>query len=166
MVKQAALNAIELELSVTFQISRLNSALNAQARKIISRHSDLNLAQWRILHLVCWGVADTTTAVRKAAGIDKSLFSKNLSRLANEDLVKLLPCPSDKRQYRIEATKSGQALHARLSPDIDARRAHLMASLTEQEKTTLFHAIRLLESASKKTDFNADTEDASATGEQ
>ena len=153
MAKQQALNAFEIERSVPFQITQLSTALNAQAKKIISRHSDLNLAQWRILHVLCWGVADTTTSARKAVGIDKSQFSKCVRYLADHRLVRMQSCEKDRRQHQLVVTAKGRKLHERISPEIDARRAHLMSAISVKEQQMLFSVIKRLEAASDKTDF-------------
>jgi len=153
MAKQRTSHAFEIERSVPFQISQLSTALNAQAKKIISRHSDLNLAQWRILHLLCWKVADTTTGVRKAAGIDKSQFSKSVRCLADLGLIKMLSFEKDRRQHQLVVTARGRKLHARISPEIDARRAHLMSAISVKEQQMLFSVIKRLEAAADKTDF-------------
>lgn len=145
--------AIDLDLPLSFQIAQLHSALNAQAKAIISRHGDLNLAQWRIIRLVAWGIADTTTSVRKAAGIDKSQFSKTLSVLVEQGYARSLPYENDKRQHRIELTEKGRLAHDRLGPELDARQKHLLASLSPEAQSVLHDAIKALAKAAEKTDF-------------
>lgn len=144
---------IDLDLPLPFQIAQLNSMLNAQARKIISRYGELSLAQWRILHLVAWDIAETTTAVRKAIGIDKGQFSKALSHLVGQSYVELSTYAGDKRQYQIRLTEKGMSMHASIKPELMARRDHLLASLSLEEQNTLYRAISLLAQAAQKTDF-------------
>jgi DNA-binding MarR family transcriptional regulator len=154
MGKNNAVSAIDLELSLPFQIAQLNSALNVQVKSIISRHCDLNIAQWRILHLVGWGVANTSSTVRKAAGIDKSQFSKCLQHLINQGLIELQDHPTDGRQHLLRHTARGAQLYAGIVPEINARKAHLMASLDDDQQAALFAAIKALAHAAEKTDFS------------
>ncbi|WP_204114480.1 MarR family winged helix-turn-helix transcriptional regulator [Shimia biformata] len=147
-------SAIGLGLLLPFQIAQLHSALNAQAKVIVSRYGDLNLAQWRIVRVVALGIENTTTPVRKATGIDKSQFSKMLSALEEKGYVVLHPYDDDKRQHVIELTKKAYAAHDRLGPVLDARQKHLVAGLTEEEQAVIYKAIRVMAEAAEKTDFD------------
>ena len=147
-------SAIGLGLLLPFQIAQLHSALNAQAKVIISGYGDLNLAQWRIVRVVALGVENTTTPVRKAAGIDKSQFSKMLSALEQKGYVILLPNEDDKRQHVIELTDKARTAHERLGPVLDARQRHLVASLSEAELAAIYKAIKVMTDAAQKTDFD------------
>lgn len=147
-------NAIDLGLHLPFQIAQLHSALSAQAKVIISRYGDLNLAQWRIVRVVALGIANTSTAVRNAAGIDKSQFSKMLCVLEDKGYVTLHPCAEDKRQHLLELTEMGRRAHDRLGPVLDARQKHLLATLTEDEREVVRKAIKAIAAATAKTDFD------------
>ena len=147
-------SAIGLGLLLPFQIAQLHSALNAQAKVIISGYGDLNLAQWRIVRVVALGIENTTTPVRKATGIDKSQFSKMLSALEQKGYVILHPYDDDKRQHVIELTDKALAAHERLGPVLDERQRHLVASLTEDELAVIYKAIKVMADAAQKTDFD------------
>ncbi|GAA6208534.1 hypothetical protein NBRC116601_18270 [Cognatishimia sp. WU-CL00825] len=147
-------SAIDLDLPLSFQIAQLHSALNAQAKAIIARHGNLNIAQWRIIRLVAWDIANTTTTVRKAAGIDKSQFSKTLSVLEREGFVEILPYEDDKRQHLIVLTTKGVEAHDRLGPELDARHQYLLASLNDDQREMIHEAIKALSEAAETTDFS------------
>lgn len=157
--------ATGIDFPLSFHIMQLNSAVNAQSKAIISRCGDLNVAQWRIIRVVAWGIADTTTLVRKTAGIDKGQFSKTLTLLVEAGYVELLPYPQDKRQRQIVLTDKGQAEHARLGPELDARQNYLMACLSPQERETIKSAILTLTEAAKRTDFTAEASGAAGDDE-
>jgi len=147
-------NAIDLGLHLPFQIAQLHSALSAQAKVIISQYGDLNLAQWRIVRVVALGIANTSTAVRNAAGLDKGQFSKMLGVLEDKGYVHLHPCEVDKRQHMIALTSKGRAAHERLGPVLDARQKHLVATLTEEEQAVVRKAIKAIAAATGRTDFD------------
>lgn len=146
--------AIDLGLHLPFQIAQLHSALSAQAKVIISKYGDLNLAQWRIIRVIALNIAHTSTAVRKAAGIDKSQFSKMLTVLETKGYVVLEPFDEDKRQHIIELTEMARKAHDRLGPMLDARQKHLVASLTEEEQAVVRKAIKAIAAASARTEFD------------
>lgn len=147
-------SAIGLGLLLPFQIAQLHSALNAQAKVIISGYGDLNLAQWRIVRVVALGIENTTTPVRKATGIDKSQFSKMLSALEERGYVSLHPYDEDKRQHVIELTEKARLAHDRLGPVLDERQRHLVAALSEDELAVIYKAIKVMAEAAEKTDFD------------
>ncbi|MBU2980482.1 MarR family winged helix-turn-helix transcriptional regulator [Lentibacter algarum] len=147
-------SAIRLGLLLPFQIAQLHSALNAQAKVIISAYGDLNLAQWRIVRVVALGIENTTTPVRKATGIDKSQFSKMLGALEQKGYVVLHPYENDKRQHVIELTDKARKAHERLGPVLDERQRHLVATLTEDELAVIYKSIKVLANAAQKTDFD------------
>ena len=146
-------SAIGLGLLLPFQIAQLHSALNAQAKVIVSGYGDLNLAQWRIVRVVALGIENTTTLVRKATGIDKGQFSKMLSALEQKGYVVLHPYEDDKRQHVIALTDKARTAHARLGPVLDERQRHLVATLTEDELAVIYKAIKVMAKAAQKTDF-------------
>lgn len=153
MSKTTRDSAIDLDLPLSFQIAQLHSALNAQAKAIIARYGNLNIAQWRIIRLVAWDIANTTTAVRKAAGIDKSQFSKTLSVLEKEGFVEILPYEDDRRQHLIVLTEKGVSAHDQLGPELDARHQHLLAALTPEQRAVIHDAIKALSEAAQTTEF-------------
>lgn len=152
---------IDLNLLLPFQIAQLNTRLNAQARAIIARHGSLTLPQWRIIRLVGTKVAYTSTSVRKAAGIDKSQFSKTLNKLVEDGFMTQAPVKEDKRQLKLSLTPKGQAALDGLAPELDARNQHLLKSLTQNQRSAIFAAIQSLAEASKKTDFQSGIEEKS-----
>lgn len=147
-------NGLDLRHLLSFQISQLNSLLNAQERAVLARRGSLSPAQWRILRLVGQGVANTTTTVRKMTGIDKSQFSKTLSALVDDGLVEVSAFEQDKRQMLIVLNKKGRAAYRQLLPDLDARHEYLMAALNEEEQRLIFSAIKALSAAAERTDFS------------
>lgn len=155
-------NAISLDLLLSFQIAQLNSKLNAQARAIIANHGTLSLPQWRIIRLVAQKFVNTTTSVRKAAGIDKSQFSKTLNVLVLEGYVTVSPFDGDKRQLVIALTQKGVAAHGRLAPELVERQTHLLSALTPTERRTIFSAIQALAKAAERTDFSTEQQNAVA----
>lgn len=149
---------VKLELPLAFQVGQLHSVLHAQAKEIIYRRGNLNLAQWRILRFVSWGSADTTTPVRKASGLAKSLFSKMLGILAKEGYVEVLSYPDDRRQNLIRLAEKGQQAHDKLAPEQDARQQHFLSALTEEERRVISCAIKALTQAERPKDFARPTD--------
>ncbi|WP_114090410.1 MarR family winged helix-turn-helix transcriptional regulator [Thalassospira profundimaris] len=151
--KEPVTGGFDINLLLPFQITQLSTRLAAQARRIIARHGDLTLPQWRIIRIVAAGVASRSTAVRKSSGIDKGQFSKTINVLVDQGYILTRPCAGDQRQFEIVLTPKGHAAHERLAPELDARQRHLMAALTPDQRAVIFPAIRALAEAAETIDF-------------
>ena len=104
--------------------------------------------------MVGTGFAETSTAVRKAANLDKSQFSKTLAALANDGYLTLSPYDGDLRQIRVQLTEKGRLAHDRLAPELDARHEHLLSALTPEQRETIYGAIQALAEAASTTEFS------------
>lgn len=153
MVKSDQENAYDPNLPLPMLIAQLHSALSTQARMIISRHGMLTLAQWRVIRLISLGRQNTSTALRKLAGIDKSQFSKEVGQLVSLGLVELAPYNRDRRQQVLNLTKHGQEQLDRLRPILDARQAHLRDAIGPDQLDKFRNAIGALIVAAQKADF-------------
>jgi DNA-binding MarR family transcriptional regulator len=102
------------------------------------------------------GVATGSTAVRKAAGIDKSQFSRTVNALVEDGYVEVHQSSEDRRQFEISLTPKGRAAHERLAPELDARQRHLLDALSPAERAVIHSAIRALARAAEQTEFNHD----------
>ncbi|CAO3359435.1 MarR family winged helix-turn-helix transcriptional regulator [Azospirillum palustre] len=142
-----------LNLPLPMLISQVNSALNAQARAVLSHFGPLNLAQWRIMRLVGTGIAETSTPVRKVIGLDKSQFSKELNALIGHGYITTRTFERDKRQQRLELTQQGRDALERLLPVLNQRHEHLMNAMQPEQRAHIRGALAALEEAAKKIDF-------------
>ena len=156
MAKSDIESAIELRLPLPLLVFQLHSALNAQARALISKRGDLSLAQWRVLRLISLDVAHASTGMRKLLGIDKSQFSKEIGAMVAQGYIQTAPYEADRRQQVLTLTDKGRAAYAAIAPALDARQAHLMAALTDQHREVMFEAIKALSDAAQRHDFDID----------
>lgn len=144
-------------LPLPMLIAQLHSALNAQARAVLSNYGTLNLAQWRIMRLVGTGIAETSTSVRKIIGLDKSQFSKEVNALIKFGYIAAETFERDKRQQRLELTQIGRDALNRLLPVLKVRHDHLTNSMSPTQQAMIRDALAALEEATKKTDFETNT---------
>jgi DNA-binding MarR family transcriptional regulator len=149
----------QIEMLLSFQIVQLTAKLNVQARAILARHSDLSVPQWRIIRVIGMGLATTSTPIRKAAGIDKSQFSKTVNALVEKGLVAVRPCAEDRRQSTLELTAPGWVLYRQIVPEMSRRNEHLLASLSPGERATIHGTLRALSAAVECVAFGPDIND-------
>jgi DNA-binding MarR family transcriptional regulator len=139
-----------LEAPLPFSVLSLSQRLNVQARALLAGRCDLTLSEWRIVRVLGMGGIDGSTAVRKAAMIEESQFSRMLSPLVGRDVLTVAPHPEDRRQTRLTLTPAGRARHDRIAPVFDARNQALNAVLTEAQSALILGALRKLAVAAEE----------------
>lgn len=153
-----AVARIEAAFPLSFQIHQLSLKLAAQARGLIAKHADLTLPHWRIIRVIGMDAADGSTAIRKVLGFDKSQFSKTVGQLQARGLVTVADHPTDRRQFRLLLTDEGRAALNALTPELDARNAYLMNSLSSAEQAVIRSALAKLSQAAEIVDIPTGTE--------
>ncbi len=133
---------------LTYRIHLLAQLLGREAARIAARHG-LGLPEYRVLwHLVTEGpCAAAHIAARHA--MDKAQVSRALAALVAQGLATQRPDPADGRRLLAEATAAGQARHAALRPEAEARQARLGALLDPRERRALDEALEILTRAAR-----------------
>lgn len=145
--------AANLPQFLTYRITRLHLALNAQATKILSEH-DLGLGQWRMIAMAGSGAARTTRELAEETGMDPGFISRTLRSLEDAGLMRAKRSDADRRQMQIELTHAGRNLFEAVLPKMQRRQNALMDCLSPREREDILIIIDKLERAAKMRDFN------------
>ncbi len=148
MVETVAPGA-DLKSFVTYRLARLQSQLNAQAIRVLKRHSDLSLTEWRVLAVTAEQGVSTLSDLSRDTGMDKGQLSRAVTSLVRRSYLRSQMNKKDHRQYMLRFTEAGQALHARLLPIMRARQAHLTEKVSASDLETAMRVIDQLEEAAK-----------------
>lgn len=133
---------------VTFRLSRLQAALNAQAAQLLASGAGLTLTQWRILALIDDGGETTHGALMRSGAFDKGLLSRTLAGMIEHGLLSESRDDSDQRRQILRLTPLGLERRARAAPLMQARRARLLRDFTPEETDALMHALdKLMDAA-------------------
>lgn len=137
---------------VAVQVIRLASKLNAQARAMVAKHSDLSLAEWRVIRMLGLG---TTAAkeVREVSGLDKGQFSKTVATLTMKNLIKAEQDTQDRRRLKLALTMAGIAIHEKVSPYTNKRNVRLLEQLSNGEKKQFFETLKKIDKAAGDLSF-------------
>lgn len=146
-------NGVEVRRFLTFKLNRLHAKLNAQATEVLRRHAGIGLSQWRILSLLYDAGETTPAALVSEADLDKGLCSRNLKTLVERELVISQRDPHDRRRQLIKLSCKGEELVTRTLPTMEARQAHLLDSLDQDERAKIYAIIAKLEYASVAREF-------------
>lgn len=152
---RAAPPLLDIRSFLTYRIARLHFALNAQALRALRRHSDLTLAQWRVLALVADAKDASASELVRRSAIDKGLFSRTARQLEAAGLVASVRSETDRRQQRLSVTDQGARVHSAVLPHMRRRQAGLLDTLTDDQRSALLSALDALEGAAE-FDFDID----------
>ena len=144
----------QLQQFLTFRLARLQARLNVQASRVLSEHAGLTLMQWRVLALAGSMGPHSSSALARAAAIDKGLFSRNLKSLIDAGLAQTKADKTDQRQQVVTLTAKGRALHEHTLPVMQARQAFLLDQLSRREQDVVFSILEKLDTAAAAIEFH------------
>lgn len=134
-----------LTFFLTYRLARLHQILTAQGMRVLRKHCDLSINQWRVLSCVIAAKGATSKDVVQISRLDPAIVSRMLQTLEREGLVITQRPAHDRRTLAIEVTPEGHTLHDRVMPKMRERQKKLMNVLDERERTLLFEAFSKLE---------------------
>lgn len=142
------LDGIPLQRFLTYRIVRLNSKLNAQALRMLRRESDLTITQWRVLSLTgSLGGETTFTEIVSGSQMDKGQLSRGIKDLLEQGLIAARSSDKDQRQQHLMLTPRGRGIYERTLPKMRQRHQHLLASLSDTERSMIYAIFDKLEVA-------------------
>jgi len=143
----------ELEDFITFQLSRLQNALNSQASHILKIHSDLSLTEWRAISLINSKQSTTLAQLSRMGSLDKGQLSRAIKRLIGNGYVGSAGDPDDQRRSILTLSPKGQAIHTLLLPIMRQRQRALTSELSEEELDVFRKSVRKIKTAAQNRDF-------------
>ncbi|WP_025770845.1 MarR family winged helix-turn-helix transcriptional regulator [Thioalkalivibrio sp. HK1] len=138
---------------LTYRLAFVQSRLNRQALRILSRNFGLTLSEWRVLALISGSKETSSRSLTEISTMDKGLVSRTIKGLVKAGLLQGRTNTADHRQYLWSPTRKGHALYKAALPVMRKRQRYLRASLDETQLHHLLSALSVLESAAEKTDF-------------
>jgi DNA-binding MarR family transcriptional regulator len=112
--------------------------------------SHLTLAQFKILMLLARHGSVSGGELAGLLGIGLAALSGMIDRLVLQDLVDRSEDPHDRRVRRIALSKKGSALIGSIFNAGEAKMRALLSRLSDEELTTVSHAILLLVKAAEQ----------------
>ena len=96
-----------------------------------------SLTEGRILYEISHTELCTAKKIRSNIDIDEGYLSRIIDKFIQRGLVKKTPAPEDRRLHIILLTEKGQKEFSKLNEDSDQSVSHMIAKLSEQERTEL-----------------------------
>ena len=118
-----------------------NAVRNHLERTVLAPH-ELTWTGWVVLWVVwIWGDIETRH-VAEEAGIAKGTLTGVIGTLEKRGLLTRRTHPDDARRVLVALTPKGRKLMVALFPKFNAEEAHVVASLTANEATSLARSLR------------------------
>jgi DNA-binding MarR family transcriptional regulator len=140
-------NTLAFDMFVTFKVNRLSTAFERQWTRFMREEVGLSLAEWRVVATLSGVEHKTFAQVVQAIGMNKSLCSRCLATLQQQNLVASEVTPGDSRSLTLSLTARGRQLVTKLKPAVLRRQRMLLESLTRQERQILYAALDKLHGA-------------------
>lgn len=129
---QLSLSA-DLKSVLTFRLAQLQNKLNASAIRVLKKHSDLSLVEWRILSMIHVWEGSPMSKLVKESGMDKGQVSRNLKKLINRHYVSTTSNDLDGRQQHLYPSEKGTAIYLDLLPTIRQRQHQLTQGVNTED---------------------------------
>ena len=139
---------------ISFRIMQLSNSLNRQSVRILSKHSNLRLPEWRCLTVI---IVNGPLHIGKIADILSSDFgqvSRAVTALVKMGYVVSERNKKDKRQIKVEVSILGLEEFEKIMPILRGRQKLLSNSLGNSEYQVLKSAIEKLRKAIEKFEIN------------
>ena len=132
---------------LTYRILRVHSKLNAQAIRILGKHTNLTLSHWRVVAMIGAQGETSLSEISRLSEMDKGQVSRSLKALTQQGMILAQTHESDHRQQRLSLSPKGQAAFEDNLPRMRRRQRYLMSQLEPEELAALYSALEKLELA-------------------
>ncbi|MDA4848509.1 MarR family winged helix-turn-helix transcriptional regulator [Hoeflea poritis] len=143
------MSEIPAEQHLSFPLARLNAKLTAQANRLLRKHSDLSLSEWRVVVFLSSRGEGSLADFIRFSGLDKSQMSKITQDLIRRGLVHTRQSEVDLRVQILSITPKGELAYQQALPHMRSRREHLIAALSLEEQAQYFSILSKIEAASE-----------------
>ena len=125
-------------------IFRVATTIRNHMERSVLATPDLSFTAFTVLWVLwIWGEQEARH-VADESGISRGTLTGVVTTLERRGLVRRRPHPEDKRSVLVAATRSGEALMAKLFPVFNAEEAKVSADLDDPQKAQLADALRTI----------------------
>lgn len=142
-----------LENFITARLSRTHAIVVQQASQLLREKANLSLVQWRIIALLKAFGPSTSVDLIEYSKMDKGLLSRNVKQLVADGVVTSELDRDDHRQHILSLSATGEDIHQRTEPFMQARRIHLLEGISEQERELFYSVLERLDTNAKRHEF-------------
>ena len=131
-----------------YRLNRLIAVAGSLVVRLCEGGYGITRREWRILSSLVNREGVLSSELASIAMLDRARTSRNLTRLAQKNLVLRVPKPSDRREVHIYLTDEGRRLHSEVFPRIVAIQRELLIGMTGAQREQLSELLALLQAQS------------------
>ena len=145
---------------VPVRLNRLAAEVSSALSVEYEERYGLDIPEWRVLATLGFrNGACSAQYIAHCTRTHKSTISRAVSALMERDIVERVENEDDRREFRLQLTKKGQALYEELIPRLLRKEQEILSCLSAQERRDLG---RLLGKVEKSLDLVQTSEEADA----
>ena len=131
-----------------YRLYRIQATAAPLVVRMCEQEYGITRREWRILSSLVNREGVLSSELASIAMLDRARTSRNLTRLAQKNLVLRVPKPSDRREVHIYLTDEGRRLHSEVFPRIVAIQRELLIGMTGAQREQLSELLALLQAQS------------------
>lgn len=133
---QTASSHIELDNFWPYRAVVLADQISRFTLSVVRENTDLNLSQWRVLAAVAEKPGRTAADVTAITPMDKTIVSRAVSSLIEDEFIIKTIDRSDKRRSSLSPTKQGQAIYVKVAARLNTAMVNMLGNNTKAANFT------------------------------
>lgn len=138
-------NPLAQDELLLYRLYRIHATAAPLVVRMCEQEYGITRREWRILSSLVNREGVLSSELASIAMLDRARTSRNLTRLAQKNLVLRVPKPSDRREVHIYLTDEGRRLHREVFPRIVAIQRELLSGMTGVQREQLSELLDLLQ---------------------
>ena len=134
---QAEHSPLELERFLPYRLSILSNTVSQAIAADYEQRYDLSTTEWRVMAVLARYERLSAREVAERTAMDKVAVSRALSRLVEAGRVERDTHDGDRRRSVLWLSEAGWAVHDVVAPLARSHERHLLAKLSDEERTLL-----------------------------
>lgn len=129
-----------------YRLYRLQATAGARVVRLCESEFGLTRREWRVLSFLSEHEGALSSELAEHAMLDRARTSRAVTRLAEKNLLRRQPKPSDRREVRVYLTEQGRRVAVELFERVAAINRDILAPLSADERLALDATLSRLQS--------------------
>lgn len=143
---EASVQPVDVTQNITYKLVLLSNTLGRSVGKLYEQQVDLTVPEWRVVSVVGTKGPLSLAELTQTLAVDKGWVSRTVTLLEKRGLITRTPDPDDGRQFFLNLSSAGKALHLKGSEISRARQKNIEARLSASELESLDTLLTRLQS--------------------
>ncbi|MFD0669184.1 MarR family winged helix-turn-helix transcriptional regulator [Ramlibacter sp. MAHUQ-53] len=141
-----------------YRLNRLSALAGAMVVRLCEGGHGITRREWGVVGLLCEQGPMAPSALAERFQLDRARTSRMVGSLVDKGLVLREVPPGNRRQALLRATPAGEALYARLMPQVQEINRRVLAALSDAEMAQLDGFIGRLQASADALRQELDTQ--------